>query len=284
MSPDVGKVRHSFRQPASVAWGFPRVEMRAGNSFPCVTLDCDGAESVGLLSEFILDEHLPAPNVIVRRVASGNCHAHYMLDTPVHRGDAARPKPLQALARVSEYLSVALRADRGYNGVLTLNPAWPGPEYETSYLRAWPWELRELGESIPDGWRIPAVPATAIGRNVALFQWAVKEAHRPRAAEVIRFHGSKDCPYWEQIVAAKNHSEYGDFPRCLPDSEVRSIARSSARYSLRQYDRERFRETRRQRGANGGRKSKRGPGSIEEAAPLGGARRQPANVVPAPWH
>ena len=258
--------------------------MRAGNSFPCVTLDCDGAESVGLLSEFILDEHLPTPNVIVRRVASGNCHAHYMLDTPVHRGDAARPKPLQALARVSEYLSVALRADRGYNGVLTLNPAWPGPEYETSYLRAWPWELRELGESIPDGWRIPAVPATAIGRNVALFQWAVKEAHRPRAAEVIRFHGSKDCPYWEQIVAAKNHSEYGDFPRCLPDSEVRSIARSSARYSLRQYDRERFRETRRQRGANGGRKSKRGPGSIEEAAPLGGARRQPANVVPAPWH
>ena len=93
-----------------------------------------------------------------------------MLDTPVHRGDAARPKPLQALARVSEYLSVTLRADRGYNGVLTLNPAWPGPEYETSYLRAWPWELRELGEIIPDGWRIPAVPATAIGRNVALFK------------------------------------------------------------------------------------------------------------------
>ena len=81
----------------------------------------------------------------------------------------------------SEYLSVTLRADRGYNGVLTLNPAWPGPEYETSYLRAWPWELRELGEIIPDGWRIPAVPATAIGRNVALFKWAVKEAHRPAA-------------------------------------------------------------------------------------------------------
>ena len=39
-----------------------------------------------------------------------------MLDTPVHRGDAARPKPLQALARVSEYLSVTLRADRGYIG------------------------------------------------------------------------------------------------------------------------------------------------------------------------
>ena len=163
VSPDVGKVRHSFRQPASVAWGFPRVEMRAGNSHPAITLDCDGAESVGKLAEFILDEDLPTPNVIVRRVASGNCHAHYMLAAPVHRGDGARLKPLQSLARVSEYLSTTLRADRGYNGVLTLNPAWPGPEYETSYLRAWPWELRELGEIIPDGWRCPPVPATAIG-------------------------------------------------------------------------------------------------------------------------
>ena len=269
VSPDVGKVRHSFRQPASVAWTFPRVEMRAGNSFPAITLDCDGAESVGKLAEFILDEDLPTPNVIVRRVASGNCHAHYMLAAPVHRGDGARLKPLQSLARVSEYLSTTLRADRGYNGVLTLNPAWPGPEYETSYLRAWPWELRELGEIIPDGWRCPPVPATAIGRNVALFQWAVKEAHRPRAAEVIRFHGSKDCPYWEQIVLAKYEATYGPLDATFPVSEVRSIARSSARYSLRQYDRAKFIETRRQRGKAGGKASgaKRRAGSIEGAAP-----------------
>ena len=125
----------------------------------------------------------------------------------------------------SEYLSVTLRADRGYNGVLTLNPAWPGPEYETSYLRAWPWELRELGEIIPDGWRIPAVPATAIGRNVALFKWAVKEAHRPAAG---------------------------------------------ARYSLRQYDRERFRELQRARA------SKVNPDSERQRRPweaLGVSRR-----------
>ena len=59
------------------------------------------------------------------------------------------------------------------------------------------------------------------------------------------------------------------FPRCLPDSEVRSIARSSARYSLRQYDREKFIETRRQRGKAGGKASgaKRRAGSIEGAAP-----------------
>ena len=68
-------------------------------------LDCDGAESVGLLSEFILDEHLPTPNVIVRRVASGNCHAHYMLDTPVHRVLPARSPSRRSLGCLSTYRS-----------------------------------------------------------------------------------------------------------------------------------------------------------------------------------
>ena len=240
VSPDIDKVRSSWRVPAQQAWGFPRLELRAANSWPCITLDCDGRESVGRLSEYILDENLPTPNVIVQRVASGNVHAHFMLTTPVHRGDDARVKPLQALARVAEYLSVALHADRGYNGVLTLNPAWDGPEFKTSYLRAWPWELRELGEIVPSRWRIPPVPETAIGRNVSLFRWAVKEAHRPRVAEVLRVYGRNDCPIWEGIVAAKNAAEFGSV--ALPAAEVRSIARSSARYSLRQYDREKFRE------------------------------------------
>ena len=135
VSPDADKVLRSWRVPAGQAWSFPRVELRTGNSWPCISLDCDGRDSVGRLSEFILDEDLPTPNVIVQRVASGNVHAHYMLATPVHRGDDARVKPLQALARVAKYLSVTLRADRGYNGVLTLNPAWDGPEFQTSYLR-----------------------------------------------------------------------------------------------------------------------------------------------------
>ena len=263
VSPDVAKVRRSWRVPARRAWAFPRVELRTGNTYPCITLDCDGAESVGLLSEFILDEALPCPNVIVQRRASGNVHAHFMLATPVHRGDQARAAPLGALARCSEYLAVRLRADRGYRGVLTLNPAWPGPEYQTSYLRAWPFELAELGAIIPKGWQAPAVPLTAIGRNVGLFRWAVREAHRPRAAELIRFHGSKDCPVWERIVSAKNDATYG--VQALPASEVRSIARSSARYSLAQYDRERFRELQRARG----KRSRRGadPASARSMRP-----------------
>ena len=254
VSPDTGKVRVSYRQPAAVAWEFPRLEMRAGNTWPCITVDCDGSRSLGKLGEVVLDEDLPTPNVIVRRVASGNCHAHFMLATPVHRG----LKPLQALGRAAEWLTAQLEGDRGYAGVLTLNPEWPGPEFATTYLRAWPYEMAELLEHVPCRWRVPVPPATGIGRNSTLFKWAVKEAHRPRSAEIIRFHGAPDSTVWEGIVAAKNAELFG--VEDLPAVEVRSVARSAARYSLRQYDRERFRERQAKRGRASG-KARRGDGS-----------------------
>ena len=62
----------------------------------------------------------------------------------------------------------------------------------------------------------------------------------------------------------------------------RSIARSSARYSLRQYDRERFRELQTARGKTSGGEA---PGGQHRGSrTVGGARREPANVVPVPWH
>ena len=68
-------------------------------------------------------------------------------------------------------------------------------------------------------------------------------------AEVLRVYGRKDCPIWEGIVAAKNADTFGS--EALPATEVRSIARSSARYSLRQYDREKFRQIQATRGCGG---------------------------------
>lgn len=260
VSPDTGKVTRSWRVPAPQAWEHPRLELRAGNSWPCVTVDCDGAESVKRLGEFIMDEGLPTPNVIVQRRASGNVHATYMLAPPVHRPCPARlevnMKPLRLLGRVSEYLTEALLGDAGYNGVLTHNPEWPGPEFHADYLRERPWTLAELNAAVPRAWRIPARPLTAIGRNVALFRWAVKEAHRPRSAGIIHAYGADDCPEWVRIVQARHDASYGDGGLfALPEAEVVGIARSAARYSLRQYRPAKFRESRRERGKAGGKAS-----------------------------
>ena len=129
-------------------------------------------------------------------------------------------------------LVVRLRHNRGWK----CNPEYPGPEFHTDYLRTEPWSLAELNKAIPRGWRISARPLTAIGRNVTLFLWAVKEAHRPRSAEIIRAHGADNCPEWERIVRAKHDAWFGTGALFgLPDLEIRCVARSAARYSLRQY-------------------------------------------------
>ena len=262
VSPDVGKVRRSYRKPASVAWDYPRLELRTGNTYPGITIDCDGRVSVGRVVESILDEGRPRPNVVVLRKESGNVHAHYFLATPVHYGKQARQQPLSMLARVAEYLRAELAGDPNYRGVLTLNPCWAGPEFETFWVRCWPWELRELRAFIPEGWKRPRVATTGIGRNVDLFLWAVKEAHRPRVAEMLLQHG-EDCPAWFEIVAAKNKATWGVW--ALPVNEVRSIARSAGRYSRRQYSQEHFRKIQQARARKP--RPKRYEGSNEQLRP-----------------
>ena len=266
VSPDTGKVTRSWRVTPPEAWHYARLELRTGNSYPCMIVDCDGAESVKRLGEFILDEKLPTPNVIVQRLASGNVHATYMIDPAVHRPcdsrHDVRMKPLQLLGRVSEYLNEALLGDAGYSGVLTHNPEWPGPEFHTDYLREPPWTLAELNAHIPRAWRIPARPLTVIGKNVALFRWAVKEAHRPRSAEIIHAYGRADCPDWLAIVRRRHDAWYGQCGGLysLPGREIDQVAISAARYSLRQYSPAIFRRRQTERGKASG-AVRRGDGS-----------------------
>ena len=110
VSPDVGRVQHSFRVHPSVAWKVARLELRTGNSFPVVLMDYDGTESVHRLMGAFSGADLRQPNVITMRKASGNFHAAWMLAAPVHRGDTARQAPLQYLARISEFYQHRLRA------------------------------------------------------------------------------------------------------------------------------------------------------------------------------
>lgn len=93
---------------------------------------------------------------MVRRVESGNVHAHYMLAIPVHRGDDARVKPLQALARL-RVPGAAAPGRRGYNGVPTLNPAWQGPEFEDSLAE----RVARIEGTMSASWRLPTNVALA---------------------------------------------------------------------------------------------------------------------------
>ena len=109
----------SWRMPASDrAWAYPLIELtRAGSCFAGVGFDCDSREAVELAASSCMGAgDLPTPNICATRTASGHTQVFYLLDRPVHRGEHARAKPLQYLARVSEYYRATFGADAGYRG------------------------------------------------------------------------------------------------------------------------------------------------------------------------
>ena len=216
----------SFRVPASQAWGFPSLELRAGNSWPLMGFDCDVPEKV---LEALYANHLgrprpdaprlPQPNTIVQRISNSHSHVSYFLAKPVHRGADAREAPLRLLARISEFYRQALGADLGYNGVLTHNPmrsAHRHGEFLTHWGRKQPYSLGELAEPIPKGWRLPVKPTTEAGRNDALLRVLMKWAGSP--ANIGR----------EVLAVARATNDGLDVP--LGDSEVAGLAKSVERY------------------------------------------------------
>ena len=221
VSPDRGKVQRSFRVHASQAWDYPRIEIRAANSWPALTFDCDGNASIEKLIDCAaLGRNLPRPNVIVQRKASGNCHASWFLARPVHRGSAARLKPQWRFGRIAEFYQSELCSDPGYSGALTLNPMYQAHHgaFKTWWGRKHAYSLDELAEPIPKGWRRPELAQTGVGRNVDLFRGMMKWAGSP--ANI----GIAVLP----VARVMN-----DGPDGLGDSEVAGLAKSVERYRAR---------------------------------------------------
>ena len=216
----------SFRVPASQAWGYPSLELRAGNSWPLMGFDCDVPEKVidALYANHLGrprpdSPRLPRPNTIVQRRSNSHSHVSYFLAQPVHRGADAREAPLRLFARISEFYRQALGADPGYNGVLTHNPmhsAHRAGEFQTHWGCKEPYSLGELAEPIPKRWRLPVKPTTEAGRNNALLVTLMKWAGSPANIGL------------EVLAVARATNDGLEAP--LGDSEVAGIAKSVERY------------------------------------------------------
>ena len=208
----------AFRVSAFEAWDFPEIELRAGNSWPCMIQDIDGANALYRIVEAVEKEEIKSPCWTVTRKGSGGTHAVWNLARPVHRGEQARIAPLKALSRVSEFYADTLRADSGYVGILSHNPMAQahGPGFVTNWFHRAAYSLPELGEVIPFGWRRPTVSRTGVGRNCDLFQSLIRWAGCPENRE-------NDC-----LAAAHVINQSFELP--LPDSEVAGIAASVERY------------------------------------------------------
>ena len=222
----IGKSHHgqhsaSFRVPAEDAWGFPEIELRAGNSWPSIVLDVDGANALYRIVEAVEKNEIKTPNWTVTRKGSGGTHAVYNLARPVHRGEAARKGPLNSLARVSEFYADTLLADSGYTGVLSHNPMSKahGPGFVTNWFHREAYSLPQLGEVIPFGWRRPTVSRTGVGRNCDLFE------------SLMRWAGCPENRTNDLLAAAHVINQSFDIP--LPHAEVAATARSVHGYRAR---------------------------------------------------
>ena len=209
----------SFRVHARDAWGYPSLELRAGNSWPAIVLDCDLPTVVDALHSVQTEFPLPVPNVVVERTSNGHCHASWFLRSPVHRGESARAAPLRKLARITEYYRAVLGADVGYAGVLTHNPldeAHEPREFRTHWGHKCGRSLDELAGPIPHGWRLPATPTTDTGRNCALF------------AVLMAWAGALVNREFEVLPMAMAANGGLDAP--LSDGEVAGLSKSVERY------------------------------------------------------
>ena len=224
----------SFRVHASRAWGFPSLELRSARAWPVLILDCDGSSGRSRLMLAVEDREIPIPNWVVFRSAGG-AHGVWTLERPVLRGAAAKERPLLLLGRISEYLAQVVKADAGYNGILSHNPMVPDASQglQTHWLRKRPYPLPELAEVVPFGWRKPAIPQTAVGRNCAMFEASMKWAGSPKNLGLPVLPAALSI--YQQILA--------DFPGAshpfLP-AEVQGIAKSVERYRARWIKQGRF--------------------------------------------
>ena len=167
----------SFRVSPLQAWHFLLLEIRAGNSYPLLTLDCDGPASVQAFWLTQLNSQLPEPSWVVQNPATGNLQPSWCLASPVHRGETARAQPLHLFARACEFFRWICEADTGFVGCLQRNPVQA--PHKTFWGRTAPFELAELVGCLPAGWKMPRVPKTTVGRNDGLFRALCSFVGRP---------------------------------------------------------------------------------------------------------
>jgi len=195
-----------------------------------LTFDVD-REGAGADWYFELD--LPAPTFVVINPENLYAHLVYELFTPVLLWENARQKPIEWLNVVRRAWTEALRADAGYNGLISKNPNhshWKILDFNTRY------DLGELSEAVPikdhhyhspkgfrDGF-------SQEGRNNFLFEVGRHYSYRKKDS-------CKNQTALQDVIFTHiynvNHTEFAE---PLSMNEVRHIAKSIAKFTWKYRD------------------------------------------------
>lgn len=174
-------------------------------------------------------ETLPPPSWSTVNKLNGHAHVVYGLSAPVLVESAeARQAPIRYLVAVEAAFRAKLRADNGYSGLITKNPAHPlwytlrGPveHYELGYLSEWV----DLPKFLPkQGTKIEEV---GLGRNCVLFEFLRRWSYT-----AVREHRKeRNFVLWQARVYDRALDRNADFKRPLDSKEVWHVAKSVTKW------------------------------------------------------
>jgi hypothetical protein len=219
-----------YRVPIADAKRMREIQLDPEGWLTALKFDVDGPDAATRW----IDAGLPRPNFITIRPENGHAHYVYMLAAWVEVDPTKRAT--QYLAAVERGMAAALGADMRYTGALVHNPLC-SDAWNVHVGRDEPYLLDELAQHVD--MHIPIRRTrynsadSGVGRNVNLFErlrlWAYRAAARGRAGGFAAWHDAV-----AERCAQFNH--FPDHPKGnLPASEVRSIAKSVARWVWAKY-------------------------------------------------
>ena len=225
------------------------------------------------------DANLPAPYWTSKNPKNGHGHIAYRLKIPFCTSDIANIEPIKYAAAIQSAMVERLKADRGFAGLLTKNPMHP--HWQNEFWTEYEYTLDELADHLDlRGHPLRGSESVGLGRNCELFESVRKWAYR-----AIRAYWAPNYKrVWNHAVYEQVEAMNGQFTQPLPVSEVKSISKSIANWTYREFTPEKFRLSQAKKGAKGGKlgsvESKAKAGSIGGSLSKGGGRPNKKALLP----
>ncbi len=171
------------------------------------------------------------PNLIMQNPENGHCHYLYGLEKPIVVPNGPQTKAVKYLSAVTRGLTKAVGGDYSYSGTLVKNPTHGN--WRTMLGRRKLYSLDDIRPHVELNVAVDKIAADTLGRNCALFDtlrfWAYREFHR------ISHHNALTTLVFHSICEEQARVINATFTYPLPESEVRSTAKSVANYCLTRY-------------------------------------------------
>lgn len=271
-APDMGLLI----RPRETALGFSHIQINEPGRLRWLPFDVDLPDAF----EAYERADLPAPNVFVSNPENGHAHIAWAVERPVFTGSNARTAPIKYAEAIQRGMGRRMGADPAYSGLITKNPLHG--RWRTRWLAPRPYSLDDLAGRLTSA-DMRFKPKTIaemgfIGRNVQVFNEVRAIAYRE--VRTFKRNGATIELFRERLerIAAGVNLE---FASPLTPRELRSTARSIAKWVWPRFSENRFSEIQSARGVKSGaaRREKQAQVRSEIAAYIARLQSEPPREV-----